>query len=59
MQQTLGSFFLESSSRTKTIFLEFVLKIWIEEDADAVIGNDLYLPLNMLQTYRQNSISTK
>jgi 16S rRNA processing protein RimM len=40
MQQTLGSFFIESSSRTKNDFLRIRFEDMNTEDADAVIGND-------------------
>jgi 16S rRNA processing protein RimM len=33
---------------SKKIFFEFALKITPEAEADAMMGNDLYLPLKML-----------
>jgi ribosomal 30S subunit maturation factor RimM len=46
--QTLGSFFIENSSLHKTIFTNRFEDMNTEEDADAIMGNDIYLPLKML-----------
>jgi 16S rRNA processing protein RimM len=45
MQQTLGSIFYWKQSSHKNDFLRIRFEdMNTEEDADAVIGNDLYLP---------------
>jgi 16S rRNA processing protein RimM len=42
MQQTLGSFFIESSSLHKTDFLRVRFEdVSNEEEADAILGNNL------------------
>jgi 16S rRNA processing protein RimM len=52
MQQTLGSFY-ENSSLHKNDFLRIRFEdMNTEEDADAIMGNDIYLPLNVAKTYR-------
>jgi 16S rRNA processing protein RimM len=42
--QTLGSFFIESSSLHKNDFLRIRFEDMNTEDADAVIGNDFLSP---------------
>jgi 16S rRNA processing protein RimM len=47
MQQTLGSFFLLKIALQKNDFKNR-FEDMNTEDADAIMGNDIYLPLNML-----------
>jgi 16S rRNA processing protein RimM len=44
----LVPFLLKIAPTQKTISYEFVLRMNNEEDADAIMGNDIYLPLKML-----------
>jgi 16S rRNA processing protein RimM len=46
MQQTLGSF-IESLTQNDFLRIRFE-DMNTEEDADAIMGNDIYLPLKML-----------
>ena len=49
LYENLESFFIESSSLHKNDFLRIRFEdMNTEEEADAILGNDLYLPLNML-----------
>lgn len=49
MRQTFGSFFIENSSLHKNDFLRVRFEdVKNEEEADAVLGNHVYLPLKML-----------
>jgi hypothetical protein len=54
MQQTLGSFFIENSSLHKNDFLRIRFDMNNEEDADAIMGNDIYLPLKILLGYGES-----
>jgi 16S rRNA processing protein RimM len=48
MQQTLGSFLLKTVPSQKRFSSNSFEDVNTEEEADAMMGNDLYLPLKML-----------
>jgi hypothetical protein len=45
---TTNTWFFIENIPSKMIFFEFALKMNTEAEADAMMGNDLYLPLKML-----------